>query len=427
MIGDEARDWLTTETANLIAKGGLDSYVAQPLVEANDQWFPDEWHADDGGVVRLAKRVFEHAGMGDVEITAELAKNAGSRGILPTTVDDKRVVLLVDPDFLSDPLTNIALLVRLAAVVFRVRQGLEAADPDQEHRLIDLTTVYLGFGILTTNAAYRYRASGELRGNTAITRWSHDVQGTLPADMMAYALATQLVAREASAGEIKSVGKQLETNQRDVYETATRQLRPAYVQLALNLPARSKWPAMRAAPPAPTSTLPKLWRREASALPVAVVKSKNYLGHNSGRAVLRMRANRRWEYAFVAMFLSMFAAIPIAVKGYGGAAMGAMIAIWVGGFVAGKRAIRETCSDSQCEMKLKASDERCPRCGGDIRGTVLPGENRLEAEERLGLNQGDYDMDVGEPSASASLPRATIEAAGRNARVDDGSTSTSVR
>ncbi len=417
MVTDEQRDWLATATATLIARAGIEPYVAAPLVEATDQWFPDEWHTDDAGVARLAKRVFEHAQLSDVEIVTNLTTNNGERGIIATHVDANTVKLDVDPEYLIDPLTIITQLVSLAAVVFRVRHELEDDDHENERRLIDLTTVYLGFGILTTNAAYRYRASGELRGNTAVTRWSHDVQGTLPAEVMAYALATQLVARGASPAELRGVRRQLETNQADVFDNATRQLKSDYVVLALGLPARSKWPPRREPPPAPTSAMPRLWRKEPN-IPTATVKSTGYLGHNTGRSVLRVPQNRRWEAGMIGLFVAMVPTIAIAVKGYGGLAMLAMAGTWGLCVLGGSRWIRIMCSDPECGAKLKASDDKCPRCGGHIAGTVLKGENRLEAEERLGLNKADYDMDVGDAAESGTaLPNARVRSEGRDARV----------
>ncbi|HEY5950582.1 MAG TPA: hypothetical protein VIV40_34055 [Kofleriaceae bacterium] len=422
MLTDEDRDWLTRETAKLIERAGLDSYVAAPLVEATDQWFPDEWHADDHGVARLAKRVFEHAGLADFEITTELGDSDTKKAIVATRLDAKAMHLVVDPEYLTDPLTAVAELVYLAAFAFRVRNGLAVDDDEQERRLVDLTTIYLGFGIIMTNAAYRYRASGELQGNMAITRWSHDEQGVLPAATMAWALATQLVARGANPAELRAVKRQLETNQADVFDAACRQLKTDYVVLALGLPARSKWPARRQPPAAPTSTMPRLWRKPASNLPAATIKSTGYLGFNSGRSVLRMPASRRWEAGMLGLFVAMVPTIALAVKGYGGPAMVALAGTWLACVFLGGRWVRETCSDPNCTVKLKKTDATCPRCGGHIAGTVQKGENRLEAEERLQLNQADYDMDVGDPAQSGvALPNARIHretAVDNDARVD---------
>jgi hypothetical protein len=420
MIDDIDKGWLATEMAHLIERAGLDSYVAAPLVEANDRWFPDDWHPDDGGVARLAKRVFELAQLGDVAIETELTSNTGERGIIATHVDANSIKLDVDPAYLTDPLTVIAHLVSLAAVVFRVRHELEDADHDTERRLVDLTTIYLGFGILTTNAAYRYRASGEMQGNTAITRWSHDVQGALPAEMMAYALATQLVARSATAAELRAVKRQLETNQATVFEDACRTLKSDYVVLALNLPARTKWPARREPPAAPTRTK----RPKQPELPAAIVKNSSFLGHNTDQPVLRLEQSRAIELGFGLMFVSGFASIPLLVTGSGAAAAILWAGASVAGFVGGWRIRRDICVGRGCGAKVAKNVERCPRCGGTLVGRMLRKENLLEAEERLGINQDDSDIDVGESGSSVELPVARIN---RDARVDTGATDTRIR
>jgi len=414
MIRDDEKEWLTAQMAELIDACGVDSYVAAALVEANDRWFPDEWHHDADGVARLAKRVCEHAGLTDVAITTELG-SGDETAITATAVDAKGMHLVVDPDYLTDALTAVAQLVHLAAGIFRMRHELEADDVDEERKLIELTAVYLGFGILMTNAAYRYRASGEMRGNTVITRWSHDVQGALPADALAFALAMQLVARAADGSELRAVRRQLETNQADAFDTACGELTPEHVEVALGLPARSTWPARRS-PPEKTRALVK----RKNNLPAATIKNPSFLGHNSGKPILRREETRTIELGFGALFLSLIPTIALAVNGYAALAMLALVGITVAGFVGGHRIRRDTCGGRGCGViKLAPGVERCPRCGGTIVGRMLPKENLLEAEERLQLDQGDEEIDFGEPSESGvGLPNARVHGRTRSGATD---------
>jgi hypothetical protein len=428
MVTDVERDWLVTETANLVEETGLDRYVAAALVEPTDRWFPDDWHADDTGVARLAKRVFGHAGLADVSITTELADSDDKKGITAEVHDDNvQLHLLVDPAYLTDPLTAVAELAHLAAYIFRARHDLCVSDDEEERRLIDLTAVYLGFGIIMTNAAYRYRASGEMQGNVAITRWSHDEQGALRANVMAYALAMQLVTRSASAAELRGVRRQLETNQAEAFEAACGELDSDELVAALELPPRSEWPARREPPAAPTSKRPRLWQKQPQ-IPTAVVKNRNFLGHNKDQPVLRLEQSRTIELGFGALIVSGFASIPLLVTGSGVAAAITWVGATVVGFVGGHRIRRDICVGRGCGAKLPRDVERCPRCAGTIVGRMLAKENLLEAEERLGINQDGLDIDVGEASegsgSSVELPAARIA---RDARVGRGATDTRIR
>ena len=197
---------------------------------------------------------------------------------------------------------------------------------------------------------------------------------------------------------------------------------------ALGLPSRSTWPAPRQPPAAPPPAPLRLWGKDDSNLPAATVHRGGSLGYNVGRSVLRVPHDRRWELAWLGMALGLFGAIPLAIAGHAGAMLGIMGGAWVAGFSIGRRVRRETCSDPSCGVTLAPALPRCSRCGGDIAGTLQRGENRLEAEERLGINQADYDLDVGEPSESGvGLPTARVRGnAERHARVDAGGTDTSV-
>ena len=406
MPTDEEREWIVAETARLVERAGLERYVAHVLVEPSDRWFPDEWHPDHNGVKQLAERVFEHAGLAGVTITTLLAEEGSDVALDPLAIEKDRVELEVDPAHLRDPLTLIAALARLAAIVLRLRHELADDDEAHERELVDLTTIYLGFGIITTNAAYRYRADGRMEGYTAITNYSHDEQGALAADLMAWALALQIMAR---GGDEKSdVARQLETNQAEVFGEACRQLKSDYAVLLLGLPAREKWPARHDPPGKPARR-----RKQKEQLPKAVMKSSAYAGINSGRQVIRMPDNRAGIGAFAGGIGSLVPTVALAVEGYGVVAMFALVGTFGAGLFLGSRSRYHVCSG--CGLKLAPAGDRCPRCNGKIAGTANRKENYLEAEERLGINQDEYDMDVGEAEASG-IARARVHPRSGNDR-----------
>ncbi|HEX7841983.1 MAG TPA: hypothetical protein VF469_31145 [Kofleriaceae bacterium] len=394
------------ETAALIERAGIESYVAVPLVEPSERWFPDEWHPDDGGVARLARRVFEYAGLGDAEIAVDLAgaedlAGAGeSPGVRVTALDARSVRLVADPDHLDDPLGLIAVLARVASAVFRARHELATDDAEHERRCLDVACVYLGFGIIATNAAYRYRASGEQRGYTAITRWSHTQLGALSPQAMAYLLAMQLSARDATSSEIRAVIRLLETNQASYFEAANTEIVPGDLVRELGLPDRATWPARRAPPPETSGGAVQLLRALTARkpeVPTAVASQTSVGGRNAGRAVLRAQYSRAQRGGWLGFAAAFVPVIALGVKGYGGLAFLTMIAAPVLGLLIGRQIRREACSDPYCRRVLAPGIARCPGCGGRIAGTMLRGENRLEAEERLKLNAAEYEMDVGEP------------------------------
>ena len=237
--------------------------------------------------------------------------------------------------------------------------------------------------------------------------------------MLAYALAMQLVARDADASELRAVKRQLETNQREAFDAACDELTHEHVVIALGLPDRSTWPAKRE-PPAPSKALV---RKERPELPAATVKNRSFLGHNTGKPVLRREESRVISLGFGALFASFVPTVALDVNGFGGLAMLAMVGITGAGFFGGSKLRFDICGGRGCGVRLGPDVERCPRCGGNIVGRMLPKENLLEAEERLQITDGDEDIDVGEPSESVELPEARVRR--DKARVD-GSANTRI-
>ena len=377
------RNALVADTATLIERAGIEPYVAAVLVEPTDRFFPDPWQADVESLRRLARRVFDYAGLAKVTIEVEPAtsERAIAGGIWAIELGANTVRIGADRERLDDALATIATLARFAAIVFRADHEVAGETDEVEGRAIDATTVYLGLGIITTNAAYRYRASGELRGSSAITRWSHSELGALSPQAMSYLLAAQLVARAATSGEVRAVAKILETNQATYLNAAIRELDGDELRTQLGLPERGGWPARRQPPPNTRSVAIVI----ASSIPTAIAKVAPTGGRNVGQPVFRMKRTRAGVAGFVGLFVAMVPMIALSVKGYAGLAVGVLVGTSLVSAVLGSRIRREECADSRCSRILPPGIERCPGCGGTIAGTLLRDENRLEAEERLGL------------------------------------------
>ena len=374
---------LVADTATLIERAGIEPYVAAVLVEPTDRFFPDPWHADVESLRQLARRVFDYVGLTKVTIEVEAAtsERAIAGGIWAIELGANTVRIGADRERLDDPLATIATLARFAAIVFRADHEVAGETDEVEGRAIDATTIYLGLGIITTNAAYRYRASGELRGSSAITRWSHSELGALSPQAMSYLLAVQLVARAATSSEVRAVAKILETNQATYLAAAIRELDSEELRTRLGLPERAGWPARRQPPPNTRSIAMVI----APPIPKAIAKIAPTGGRNVGQPVFRMKRTRAGAAGFVGLFVAMVPMIAISVKGYAGLAVGVLVGTSLACAAVGSRMRRDECADSRCGRILPPGIERCPGCGGTIAGTLLRGENRLEAEERLGL------------------------------------------
>ena len=89
--------------------------------------------------------------------------------------------------------------------------------------------------MLTTNAAYVYRQSGELTGGVtnrsiAVTRWMHSRSGYLPPEAMSFLLAAQIKARGMGWLARRRLTGKLETNQGGYFRWAIKKL-PAVNEL----------------------------------------------------------------------------------------------------------------------------------------------------------------------------------------------------
>ena len=235
----EEQRWILDGLASLIRRGGLAPFVSAPIVETNRRYFPEGYSPTLPSVDRLARRLMQYAGLGDLDVRLEPFE--------PKEVDDESVLadfrgiekgvatfgLNVEQVADLEPIAGV--LAHEVAHAFRQRRGLVVDDPDEKELLTDLTTIYLGFGILTANARWRFRKGGELQGAYAVTRWVTTAAGYLPAQGFSFALAAQLVARDPAPREWKRVLAALETNQRAFAETALEELAADRERLATTL------------------------------------------------------------------------------------------------------------------------------------------------------------------------------------------------
>lgn len=402
--------WLRTSFAELVSAAGFEHTVAVPLALPDEDHFPDRWTPDGFGVRRLALRLLRYAGLDDLEVSVELfegereveldghghARNSRHKGAAAwfAGIEDGVCIFGAELSQLDDPLGIVAAMAHEIAHAFRCAHELEVDDRDEEERLTDLTTVYLGFGLLTTNATSRHRSSGD----TFTLQWSHRTLGYLPPQAMSWALALWCRARGLGRTEVRRIAGALETNQAGYFKAALAELPEAEaLRSEIGIPPRDRWPD-----PIPLAELvAPIADDEALVEQEAQMRAEGAPRHlpNAGHPVFRVRRTRAIQFFGLGLVLGCLATVAsfsFAAYLLAAEAAGPLIrvALWlpvVGAIVGaaiGRRKRYDYCSDPACEHVVTASDPACPGCGGTLAGEIRRRSDRLDAEERL-LNGRD--------------------------------------
>lgn len=241
-VSIEERGQLLDELRLLIEQRGPETFLAAPIRQPTPEDFPDPFEPSARGVERLLNRILGYAGIGEYEVVLDTfsqpdeIQGLSDRGERAKWGHDGAAAWFAGIDggrchfgvaeerMVGEPVTLVATLCHEVAHAWRHHHGLVEADHDTEELLTDLSTVFLGFGILTTNGSYVYRQGGEYTGTVAISRWSHARAGYLSPESMSFLLAAQVRARRLGWWARRRVGARLEANQASHYHWALRTL-----------------------------------------------------------------------------------------------------------------------------------------------------------------------------------------------------------
>jgi hypothetical protein len=405
---EAARAELLDALGDLVARHGAEPLLLPPLTPT-PACFPDRWQQDAQGVSALARRLLAYAGLPEVEpevalwsdmspqlrARSHLTMRPGAIAALLLGLDGDVARFAVEESQLADPESVVAAMAHEVAHAWRARHGEVVEDERHEEELTDLTTVYLGFGVLTANAAYRYRK----RGGYGYTEWSQQGLGYLGPGSLTFLLAAQALARGAGWRERRRILAELEPNQAGTFGASLRALRPHLDSIRRQLGGPSRRERPIAALPA---VAPRVARLEVADFPDAPS------AWNAGRPVFRVPRSRLRPLlnmtllaAIVGSFVCLLAGSALA--GPGGAQAGAvvglvtapLVGLWFG--VRAARRVQDHCSDPVCGGDLPAGASQCPICGGTISGTIRRPEDRLAAEEALRLEGRSQAAGVGVP------------------------------
>jgi hypothetical protein len=396
------RPVLLDALAFIIRRRGYETFVRAPIVEPTSRYFPDPWEASERGVRVLSLRLLAYAGLEDFDASVEIDRegyepaddrvgsyrHAGAAAWF-WGIHEETCVFGCDRRQLDEADAIVGTMCHEIAHAYRRRHDMESTTRQIDEEQTDITSIYLGFGVLTVNNAHRYRTSGDARS----MRWATTQTGYLSLQAMAYLFAAQCVARGLLGPEVARLGRLLEANQRECFEAARRELSADVdgLRARLGVPPEQTWP--REVP----FELFEL-REDALFEPgdAAALRRAELARRNLGRGLWRIASTSSGRFGMVgaiaagtvAGLLAWRFEWSIAGAGAGAAALGA-----AAGGVLGLRFVRYACSDATCTAALQAAaTERCPKCGGTLLGTLDDERDRLEAEDALAENRSTEEL-----------------------------------
>jgi hypothetical protein len=350
-------------------------------------------------VRRLLRRLLRYAGLESlaVEVTVygiedERAREGQPLGARGGGLCDLWLVSLgggvarfgAEGSVLADPVAAAAAAARATAQAFRAFHRLYDANGGREQRLVDLTAVFLGFGLLTADASLRYVSRG---GRASQTR-----QGSLSPQAVCFAVAAHLATVEQPDTKgLKRLLGGLQANQGAFVRRSLAAIsaRETPVATTLGLPPREAWPAPRSLA---ALAGPLVAEEDAEAVEEAV-EDRGVAGKNAGKPVFRVERRSGGRFARLAVMATMIlggmATRPqmgelLAMSDVMAAGLGlGLVAFLVGSLVRERR-----CSEPKCGASLRPEMTICPRCGGSVMGVIKHPRERLAAEEALRGQEG---------------------------------------
>jgi len=366
----EEQRWLTRYMRRLIENMGYEQFVLAPILEPSRKWFPERWDATIYDAHLITQRLMHYAGLDDLRFVIEgfiarddLNTKSGDASGYFTGIRDGVAYFGLKQETMRDPEIAAGTMAHEVAHAWRThhRERLEHID-DQEEILTDITTVYLGFGLLTTNDTYRFRSSG----NSRVQQWGSSSYGYLPMQAMSFLLGMQLAARNRE-DEIDGVLEQLEPNQQRAVRETLEHFETLDIVDLLALPPRDTWPE----PDREPHDIRLIEPDEKSAIEIEDVPDNPL--RNQGQWVYRDRRDaaigqtQRWIVGIplLGMFAIFIAFILKVDNRILGIALGILAVILVIALIGGSHRIF-VCSDTNCRHRLSGSDTICPGCAGHV-------------------------------------------------------------
>src|SRR5438045_5152209 len=218
---------------------GAGHFLAAPIVRPHADYLPDDWKPTLEATSNLRRRVMLYAGL---DLDATLQTFDRERGVFHHTtvawfagIEGERALFGIDIGQLNDPQSLIASICHEVAHAYRTFHEIRVEDRDEEERLTDLTSIFLGFGIFMANASERFIKEAYQVGTKAVTKFGSMRSGYLTFDESCFAFAVQLAARKTASREMKEIARGLEADQAKVVRRLFEQMKSAELHARLGI------------------------------------------------------------------------------------------------------------------------------------------------------------------------------------------------
>jgi hypothetical protein len=387
----ERQAQLVAQLATVIAQGGRWRFLRGPVVGADTEDYPDPWEENRAAVAAVVARTLWHAHLAVPttieDVRAPAARNARrlyDTALAVTRVTASSIELELAAIGNDDIAGRVAHEIGRAFVGWIAARGApfrasEGELPDAE--LGSIATVYLGLGVVATNAAHHPRSVGEVRGNSAYHEHQIAHAGGLPVDDLVFLLAVQATVRD----DVLAAHATLRSPQAEEVAAWIDALDAHEDELARLLGLEDG--EVDDAPVRPAAPAPVAVR--------AAVAERDLHKENLGRPVFRLPlTSRALAHSLAGMGLGLlaFAAVLAGVgllagpqPGTVGPIIGLCVVPLVGGILGfdhGRRRRFHRCASCR-GMIASASEASCPSCGGRIVGEIAHANERLAREEEF--------------------------------------------
>jgi hypothetical protein len=387
----DERAAIVAALGELVRARGHEHLVLSALVDPDEPHFPDKWAGGEGSLKRLVQRLFVYADL-DLDVRAVVEDDVGLGPMAPAgpgapawfaKLDGGTAVVAARASSLREPAVLVPALARATAEAWRARHRLVVREPAREQQLVDLTAIYLGFGLLTVPAAVRH---GTTRAGTRV-RANVTKLGVAPPRSLAFAMAVVAMARDLDGSRRAKIATALGGNAAAFFGAACVALADTTALRAeLAVPSPTSWgdPPALSLLTAPIDDGDPSVSRE-----VRRDEDKGVQGMNAGKPVFRVERSK-------AMRLAKTLGLPVILLGMLAGRMahsGLEIEMWkvmaiaaalaLVGLAVGRWIPDARCSEPKCGTTLKPDMNECPLCGGRIAGVIHHPRERLAAEEAL--------------------------------------------